>query len=919
VDRIVHLLPLALLACTTRFPSGRFPADAEPGADAKPGADAGPGSDAESPDRVEGLDGAIIVDPGDGGVIPPPDATVVNPVYDSCPDFAHASLEVPILVDDVRGTIARAPEVTSFLIPFAREEAVFSLNSFTVYDEANARLPAQLESLSRWGAHPDDCSAPIRFAYAHVRKAPPPGTVASWRVRSEDGAAPETSPMTVSESPVEWIIDTGAAKFTVGRNPFRGLTKVELRDGAGFRTAVDTGASTFVLEHGGRQTTDGIAPWFTALERPGKQVASVAARGYYSTGGARDLAYTVRLHFTAGSAAVRIDHTYYYGEVAGWGADGATNTTVVDRAFMSLPLAEPASAVSIRGDQTVHNLGATAIRLEQEKRLPGDEAVRFVILNGATEVERGTFARQPFLAVTAPSFGVIGTVANLAFREPQGLRYDPAANAIEIDFTSSPLQVGGARGIYGIAAIDFGLVAFGASRADALLLHAERPLIGVPLPSYVNPTRTIGPYAEDETGPEAVLFPVLREIHDNTKQYLEEYRITGIQLWPDMPRSSCNIEFNCDTVRGLLHEGGDNNYWNWSKAGIDELFRTGDNDLLYAFSLGEARTYTEALAFRPYHDRLEDSSVAGLAACYGSSRGYSGDFIEGLNSRRDACPADYSYSKTLKLAYLATGDRRFVDYFEEAGVGAVNALGAPPANPEPYLELNMNRLSEQRLENLANGAEFARDTGTSQYLRQKLLDYAGFMLGRTLIDGHSCNTASTGSNDTRQLGYCASIPGWMAPVPVEWAVRTSRFLSHPALNAWVVRHGAQSAVNMTVLDATGLPDFTQTDSAVGWRTGYQCTADSSGVLDATCARYTMGENNAYYYGDGLMAFLNLFGVVLMADPSDPTRICQWLPAAFGAQVTGMNDYDTNARIWGKNSGQAFAFSPETAGAISMCP
>jgi hypothetical protein len=134
--------------------------------------------------------------------------------------------------------------------------------------------------------------------------------------------------------------------------------------------------------------------------------------------------------------------------------------------------------------------------------------------------------------------------------------------------------------------------------------------------------------------------------------------------------------------------------------------------------------------------------VTGLAPCYGSSRGFSGDFIEGLNNRRDNCPADYSYSKTLKVAYLATADRRFVDYFEEAGRGAVNAFGEPPMQPEPYLELNLTRLSEQRLENLANGAEFARDPEASSFLRQKLADYATFMLGRSLIDGHACDTAA---------------------------------------------------------------------------------------------------------------------------------------------------------------------------------
>lgn len=903
MDRIVLLLPALFFtaACTTKDPRGTIS-----------GRDAGVG------DGSAGGDGSVIVDPGDGGVLPPPDATVVDGVYDPCPDFEHADLEVPIRVNDQGNAVDRDPALTSFLIPFAREDGVFSLNSLVVEDETGARLPAQLEPISRWGGHPEACASPIRYAYAHVRAAPPAGAEATWFVRSLNDPAEEDSPLVLTESPLEWVVDTGPARFTVSRERFQGLTKVELRDTQGNLQIVSelSGEPGFVLERNGTKRTDAIAPWYLALERKGKQVVTIAARGYY---GRDDMAYTIRLHFVAGSATVRVDHTYYYGEVAGWNADGAYNTTNVERAFMQIPLAEATSGVRVRGDTTVHSLGAGAdVRIEQEKRLPGDDEVRFRISNGGAGVEAGTFARHPFLAVDTPSFSVMGTVANIAHRDPQGLSYDAASNALRLDFTSSPIQIGGARGIWSVGAIAFSNAPLDEVRADALLLHAERPLLGAPKPEYINGTATIGPYAADENGPEAALFPLLAEIHEKTKQYYEDLRITGIQIWPDLTSSSCYVDFDCDAQRTTYYEGGDNNYWNWSKPGIDEFFRTGNNDFIYAFSLGEARTYAETIAIRTYHDRLEDSSVTGLAPCYGSSRGFSGDFIEGLNNRRDNCPADYSYSKTLKAAYLATGDRRFVDYFEEAGIGAVNAFGEPPIEPAPYLELNLTRLSEQRLENLANGAEFAKDEETSTYLRQKLLDYVNFMLGRSLIDGHACDTASTGQNDARNIGYCASIPGWMAPVPVEWAVRTARFFSHPALADWVQRHGEQSMANMTVLDASGLPDYSQAWGDPGWRTGYECDTNQDGVIDSTCARYMTGENESYYYENGMQAFLNLFGLILSADPSDPHRICDWLPGAFESHLTSISDYEINERIWGKTSGQAFGMAAEAAGALSGC-
>jgi hypothetical protein len=149
-------------------------------------------------------------------------------------------------------------------------------------------------------------------------------------------------------------------------------------------------------------------------------------------------------------------------------------------------------------------------------------------------------------------------------------------------------------------------------------------------------------------------------------------------------------------------------------------------------------------------------------------------------------------------------------------------------------------------------------------------------------------------------------------------MRSARFLSHPALMAWVIRHGEQSAINMTVMGEDGLPDYEQARSAVGWRSGYRCDTNQDGVVDASCARYTTGENESYYYENGMMAFLNLFGIVLAADPSDPLRICEWLPNAWSSHVSGISNQEINENVWGKNSGQAFGMSAEAAGAISMC-
>lgn len=859
------------------------------------------------------IDGGFIVP--DSGVLNPPDASVVNVVYDQCPDNPH-NLDVPITVNDGSNAVAREPGVTSFLVPFAVETELYSLNSLTV-DDGTQRLPAQFEALGRWDGHRGDCTKPIRYAYAHVRAVPAPGATATWHVRSDASNQGEPTTMQVTESAAEWRIDTGVARFTVPRGRFRGLTKVELPNGSGGYDVVGelpAGESSFQVDHGGAKSTANLDPWYLELERRGPQTVTVAARGFYAgAGGGRDLAYTIRLHFYASSSVVRVEHTYYYGEVAGWGADGLTNTTNVARAWMRVPVAG-ASAVIARANTQVQNLGTQDLLLEQEKRSPSASAVRYRVQSGGANVETGTWADHPFVAVVGPNTYALGTIARMSHRDPQGLRY--AGGELQLDFTSSPIGIGGARGIWSIGALDFGRGTPSAARADAVQLHAERPLLGAPQPAYVNGTKTIGPYATSESRfPN--YFAELRNLHTRSRDYLRDLRITGIQIWPDLPRNSCYQDFNCDQQRNELYEGGDNNYWNWSKPGVDEFFRTGNNDFLYDFSLGEAYTYVETLAVRTDHDRISDSSVMGLAPCYGDSRGYSGDYREGLNNRRDRCVADYSYSKTVKIAALATGDPRFVDFYEEAAESVINAFGAPPESPEQFLEVTLNRLSEQRLEVLTAGAEFARDPATSTHLRERLRTYVDFMLGRVLINGHSCDVGGSGSNDAKALGSCGSSQAWMMPVGVEWATRASRFLRHPGLTNWIVQHGSTSARNHTVLNGNGLPDYSQADSA--WRTTYSCNANGAGVLEGSCAKINGGENDGRFYANGVLSYLNVFGIVLAADPSDPNRVCQWLPAAYDVQVRGLPDLDVNYHIWGKASGQAFGMSAEAVGALTACP
>lgn len=879
------------------------------GPDGSVPADAGPRRDA-----AVSRDAALPPDLG------PP--LTVDPVYDDCDTFAHA-FDIPIRVDARKNTLTSDPALTKISLPFARGTALYSTNGLAIYDESGARLPAQFETLSRWGGAPTDCASPIKHAFIHVAAVPTAGSNATWFVR-HPAAGGENTQLQIEETPEAFVFETGPARFTVNRTPFGGLSKVELNTGSGPVEVVSGGR--FIIERGGETSPIHLAPWRLELERRGPQVATVVARGYYaSAGGPADLGYSIRLHFYSGSSVVLVEHTYYHDQIRNGTAEGATNVTSIDRAFLHLPLSAAPTEVTARAERTVHRWNGTAsASVRQVKRTPAEHAVRFEVAENGLEIERGTWARRPFLATFDGSTYALATLHRMAERDPQGLYYDANARALDVEFTSEAMQVGGARGVWSVASLDFGLGNAGLeTRADIVQRHAERPQLGAPAVAHQNASLAMGPYAETERsfGP---YFALLDRIHQNTVQYLEDSRITGLQIWPDMPRRSCIADGNCPGERDRLFEGGDNNYWNWSKPGLDEFFRTADGDYAHDFSLGEAITFVETLAFRLSRDRLGANSLSGLAPCYGSSRGFGGEYREGLNNRT-ACVGDYSYNKMLRLAYLATADRRFVDYFEEAGRVAVGRFGNPPEAAIGE-ELSMFRLSEQRLEVVLTGAEFGRDPAYAAPLRTALRAYADTLLGGSFVQGHQCSLYNDGTNRVLETESCGSGAGWMHGTTSDWILRTARFLDHAGLNQFLVEHGAVAARHHTVLDANGLPDYSRRGASSannadnGWRANYGCPVVGGAIDDNACTKLVGIENDGYFYANDLTGFLNVFGFVLAADGTDPNRVCAWLPSVYVSHIGGLGVFDINDFVWGKPSGLSLGMSPEAIGALATyCP
>lgn len=856
-----------------------------------------------------------------------------SPLPDECTRTEH-TFEQPIAVADDTG-LERWPPVLAFPIAFPRAARLSSLSGFFASTAGGPRLPAQLEVLSRWGDGPDACDAPIRWAYTFVLGELAPGARGYLSLRHEPGELPAMKPaIEIEEDEAQLTVDTGPARFTVRRDWFNGLSRVELRGPGGWRTIADvpsTGDAGMLVDTG-----RGLAsPIFgrrlaLELERRGPNVATLVARGTYATRDHADVfRYTLRLHFYAGTGVVAVDHTYYNGETTDHTARGGRNLVRSARVLMRIPLLVPSSPgeleVTVRGHDRLHRVTASApVELAQHKRSPERPEPRFSILHGREVLEEGAFAEQAMVAAAAGGVYAAATIGFLSARDPQGLRVDagPGARpALELLWQSEPLQIGGARGIWSKAVLDFGDVATVdlPKRGHQLYAHATRPLLGVPSVEYLNTTRAFAPLPGELPAPLQALDRDLDRVHDTTRDHLRRYRITGTQLWPDLPRTSCRGVACTELERGYF-EGGDDNYWDWSLVELTAFLRTGDPAFVHDFALGEAMTMAETISFRtnPW-SRASRSSFGGFSPCYGGGRGEDGVWSEGLNHRMGTCPGDYSYNKVHYLAYLLTADRRFLELFEEGAETALRMYKDPPrTRPDRWLELSASRTTYQYLEPLLCAAELSRaGSAVNRRYRDRALAYFEHMRTRALERGHTCNLLGSGEDDPKLAGECTSDQAWMLPPWIEWVSRLAELYDVKTARAWLREFAETNTRRHTVAGDTGLPDLSREAAGEGWRTTYRCKASRRGVLDDTCERVTEMEHSGRFYPNGMVAYLSALGVVLGADPSDPAGLCAWLPEAYAEALARM-DTQTNGYVWGKELGQAYALAQQALGAITKC-
>ncbi|MEQ8274454.1 MAG: hypothetical protein RMA76_45160 [Deltaproteobacteria bacterium] len=827
----------------------------------------------------------------------------------------------------------RYPPIVGFPIAFPRGANLDSPSGFFASTRDGVALATQMEVLSRYGEGPTACGAPVKFAYGFAVAEVPPTPRAFFLLEHRPGFDPPVAHrVDVADSKDAIVVTTGAARFALRKDWFNGLWQVGLRDGRGYRTVVPASAKAdvgmLVLE--GSATASPLHGKIHAIEveRAGPVVATILAKGTYARRGEPPtFRFTVRYHFYAGTAVLQMDHTYYHGAVIDIGATGAINRVRTDRVFYRMPLAlGGAPVVTARAAERLHTVTPTGlVSVQQDKRSPARPNVVFAVRHDKQDLEVGTFADRPMLAVTGTAAYAVATIAHLGPRDPQALRYDPKTRALELDWQSEALFVGGARGVWSKAVLDFG--AAGSTelsrRASQLQAHGERPLIAVPNPAYLNTTRAYAPLpATSLPASFAKLDEDIDRLHTNTTLYLREKRITGTQVWPDLPRRSCVVDNACRLSTEGYFGGGDCNYWDWSLAELEAFLRTGDPAFAHDFALPEALTMAETVSYRPDpYNEYKNNSFAGFSPCYGSGDDGETPWREGLNHRVGNCPGDYGYNKVHRLAYLLTADRRFLDFFEIGADTVVRLYTKKPKDRPPHwFELSAARQTSQYLESLLTAAEFARSGNVKNRERRDVaLAWFDFMRTRALERGHTCNLQGSGFSNPKVKGDCQSAQQWMLPIFVDWVLRLYNLYDHAPARAWLLDFVRTSTRFTTELDGAGLPDYGARNGGDGWRTAYRCRANRKGIQDDSCEKITDWENGNYFYANGMLAYLNALALVREVDADDSTKLCRWLPGAYASALRAMDAGELNAYTWGKSPGQAYAFAQRAVANLMTCP
>ncbi len=212
------------------------------------------------------------------------------------------ALDVPLTIAEDSG-YTRVDEPVTTGVPLPRSAGITSASSLRLVNESGDTVPAAFLILGRWGGAPTDTSRPIRWVLIDTNVSVPAHGSAIFRLRS-DGTGSSASSLSVEETPEHVTIDTGTARFRVGKAAFRIFDSVTV---GGVEILSPSGSGGIVAASGGEiYSSQNDAPVSVTIEQQTTRRLLLKVMGSLrNSSGAALMEYTARLEFFAGKAMVR--------------------------------------------------------------------------------------------------------------------------------------------------------------------------------------------------------------------------------------------------------------------------------------------------------------------------------------------------------------------------------------------------------------------------------------------------------------------------------------------------------------------------------------------------------------------------------------------------------------------------------------
>lgn len=776
------------------------------------------------------------------------------PNEDTCPRIAHPFKQLIAVTND--GPSGAYPPRLGFPMAFPKGADLRSMKGFHVSALGGDILPSQIQVLSRWGADPDDCAAPIRFAYVHALADVQPGPRRFLRLAHQPGIDPQAPiHLRMENTNDQIVIDTGPARFTIRKDWFNGLSRVELKGAEGFSPILDIPSEA---RAGLMVQIDGqpASPIYGRIdeiqvERKGPVLVTIAVRGKYGLRNRRPkLSFKVRMHFSAGTAAVRIDHSYRQSK----------KRETVERAWLRLPIQLGSGAqllARLKGSERTIS-SSVAVALAQTQTAPGAEPRATLLIDNklGAEQRRG---EAPFLALLDDRAYVLATLAHMEHRGPMGLRYRPASAdqppSFEVEFQSAPFVLNTARGHSATAVLDFGHRA-GLSlpdRASQLYTGSSRPLVGLPKASYLNSTGALGRLPQG-SGPARQAFEALAQrLHDGSVEYLDRHKIHGAPRWPDLPKAACPKPAGCSPF-----PSGAGNAFDWAAIELERFIATGDPKLLHDLA------YPEALLL-----------------------------AESLRDDENTAP-----SRALALAYFLTDDGRFRDRLKARAERSIEQL-KPSARPKKGQERSASQSTINRFFPLLDAARFADRKGRYLTAAKRSFEY---MLPRSLLDGHGCDQSGRRNDDARRSRRCLSTHAAQMGPLAAWVQAIKRDTGSEKASAWLASAQGMRGYS-TATSSTSPPDI---------HARYSCKAGRKGIVAGSC------QPQKAQLSESERAAALAARAVLWDGQTPEAAACAWLPGQLKAAIEALAA-QPNVQIWSEDAARALQHAQRAIAQLERCP